>query len=223
MHSYTLSIVGRDENSGHVGVALCASLPAAGAFLASARAGVGAVAVQGAVHPVLRQRLLDALAEGRDADSAMAEALAGDGGRETRQVALVDARGGAAAFTGEAVRGFAGHRFGPGYAIVGSYLARLAVIDAMEVAFRDGPALAFQLPQRLLRALEAGLAAGGDSRGHKSAALLVAAIDGYPFVDLRVDEHGDPVAELRRIHDLEAERFMPGYEAWVESLREGGS
>lgn len=220
MRTHTLSIVARDASQGLFGAALCASLPAAGAFCIDARAGTGACAVQGAVNPLLRRRLLDALADGADAEGALETVLDRDRGRDGRQIALVAANGRSSAWTGDGVRGYAGQRTGDGYAIVGSHLRTDDVLDVMEAAFRDAPEAALSLPERLLRAVEAGVAAGGDSRGHKSAALLVAAVDGYPFVDLRVDESVDPVDELRRIHDLEAARFMPGYELWVESLRD---
>jgi uncharacterized Ntn-hydrolase superfamily protein len=216
----TFAIVARSAETGRLGVAVCASLPAVGAYVPAARAGVGAVAVQGAADPALRRRLLDRLAEGLDAEEALERELADDPGRDARQVAVIGRNGRAAAWTGEGVTGYAGHRAGPEAAVVGSHLAAPEVLAAMDRAFSQSSA--HDLPERLMRALEAAAAQGGDARGHRSAALQVVDVDGYPYADLRVDEHPRPLEELRRLVDLAAERILPGYGAWVASLRRGG-
>jgi uncharacterized Ntn-hydrolase superfamily protein len=215
---HTFSIVARADDGARIGVAACGSLPAVGAFCPAARPGVGAVCVQGVVQPLWRRRVLELLAEGVGAEEAVERVLATDPGRDVRQLAAVGRKGPAAAWTGEGVAGFAGQRTGDGYAVIGTHLAAEAALDAMAQAFVDSPA--HDLPERLMRALEAAVAAGGDRRGDVSASLLVVDRDGYRYVDLRVDEHRAPVAELRRLVDLQAERFLPGYVAWVQALEE---
>lgn len=220
MRTGTFSIVGRGSDGRRLGVALAAYLPAAGAFCSAARAGVGAVAVQGQAHPLLRDHALALLADGASAEEALARVRERDPGRDTRQIALIDRFGRTAAATGEGVAGFAGDRAAADCAVAASHLGTLEVLDAMAQAFADTPSQ--DLPERLVRALDAGRRAGGDARGVRSAAVLVVDRDGYPYVDLRVDDHASPVDELRRLVDLQGERFLPGYDAWVESLaREG--
>jgi uncharacterized Ntn-hydrolase superfamily protein len=222
MECGTFAIVGRGSDGRRLGVAVAAALPAVGAFCPAVRAGVGAVSVQGQVHPLLRERVLDLLAEGVAADEALSRVLQGDGGREARQIVALGRLGPAAAQSGEGVAGFAGHRQGTEWAVAGSHLGRLDVLDAMAAAFADAPS--HDLPERLMRALEAGQREGGDARGERSAAIVVADREGYPYLDLRVDDHPAPVDELRRLVNLQVERFLPGYEAWRSALSgEGGS
>jgi uncharacterized Ntn-hydrolase superfamily protein len=122
-----------------------------------------------------------------------------DAERERRQLGVVDARGGVAAFTGKKVQPWKGHLVGSEYVVAGNLLVGGETVQSMAGAFAAarGP-----LADRLLTALEAGQAAGGDKRGRASAALLVVGNEEYPYINLRVDEHADPVAELRRIFDL---------------------
>lgn len=219
IRSGTLAIVGRGSDGRRLGVAVAASLPAVGAFCPLARGGTGALTVQGVVLPPMRRRLMDLLAEHLPPDEALARALEADPGRQVRQVALLDRDGRAAAFTGEGVPGFAGHRTGADWAVAGSHLASLEVLDAMAGAFAEAPSQ--DLGERLMRALEAGQRAGGDERGIRSAALQVVDRDGYPYLDLRVDDHDAALGELRRLLERQAERFLPGYEAWIASLTSG--
>ena len=221
MESGTFAIVGRSSDGRRLGVAVAAALPAAGAFCLAARAGVGAVSVQGQVQPALRARLLDLMAEGVAAEEALARIWQADAGRERRQVLALGRTGPATAATGEGVAGFAGSATGSDCAAAGSHLAHADVPGAMAAAFEGSPSS--DLPERLMRALEAGGRAGGDARGTHSAAILVVDRDGYPYLDLRVDEHSAPLAELRRLVDHQAEHFLPGYEAWLKALEaEGG-
>jgi uncharacterized Ntn-hydrolase superfamily protein len=168
------------------------------------RAGVGAVATQAAIVAVYGPRALDELARGATPEEALERVLAADEGRETRQLGIVTADGRAAAFTGGECPEWAGHRVGAGFAAQGNILAGAAVVDEMERAFEEtvGP-----LVERLVAALEAGQGAGGDTRGQQSAAVVVeragaaaARREGIDRIcDLRVEDHPEPIAELRRL------------------------
>ncbi len=204
----TFSIVARDPANGDVGVAVASKFLAVGAVVPWAQAGAGAVATQALANIGYGPGGLALLAEGRPAEEALATLLAGDPGREDRQVGIVDARGGAAAHTGSACMSWAGHVVGPGFAAQGNILAGPHVIEAVAGAFTAaGGALA----ERLLAALQAGDAAGGDRRGRQSAALYVARLGGSyggvldRYIDLRVDDHPSPAAELGRL--LRLHRF----------------
>ncbi|MGT2478579.1 DUF1028 domain-containing protein [Methylobacterium oryzae CBMB20] len=142
------------------------------------RAGIGAVTTQSWVNPYLAAHILDGLAGGQDPEAALAAALATDDRPDLRQLGLVAARGAGAAWTGAGCTEAAGHRTGAGYAVQGNMLAGTGVIDAMAQAFEDSAAQ--DLDERLMRALEAGDAAGGDRRGKQSAALKIVAGEDYP-------------------------------------------
>jgi uncharacterized Ntn-hydrolase superfamily protein len=180
---------------------------AVGAVVPWARAGVGAVATQAAGVTAFGPQGLDALERGLAPDAALAAVLETDGGRETRQLGVVTADGRAAAHTGSECLSWAGHRVGPGYAVQGNILAGEAVVSEMERAFVSSTGT---LAERLVAALEAGQAAGGDSRGQQSAAVVVERVgaaaesrEGVDRVcDLRVDDHTEPIAELRRLLEI---------------------
>ena len=200
----TFSIVAVDAETGEIGCAVQSRYFAVGNVVPWARAGVGAVATQAAGVAVSGPRILDQLAGGLGPQEALAAVLADDEGRETRQLGVVAADGSAAAHTGSECLAWAGHRVGPGYAVQGNILAGEAVVAEMERAFlATGGALA----ERLVAALEAGQAAGGDVRGQQSAAVLVERLgaaaesrEGLDRVcDLRVDDHMEPIVELRRL------------------------
>ena len=169
-----------------------------------ARAGVGAVATQAAGVAAYGPRVLEELARGAEPDEALRRVLADDEGRETRQLGAVTADGRAASFTGGECLAWAGHRVGAGFAVQGNILAGEAVVEEMTRAFEEtvGP-----LVERLVAALEAGQAAGGDSRGQQSAAVVVERTgaaaesrDGLDRIcDLRVEDDPEPIAELRRL------------------------
>lgn len=200
----TFSVVAADPETGEVGCAVQSKYFAVGNVVPWARAGIGAVATQAAGVAVYGSQALDELARGASPEASLAAVLAGDEQRETRQLGVVAADGRAASHTGSACLAWAGHRTGPGYAVQGNILAGEAVVAAMERAFL---ATAGSLAERLVAALEAGQEAGGDSRGQQSAAVLVervgAAADSREGVDrvcdLRVDDHPEPIAELRRL------------------------
>jgi uncharacterized Ntn-hydrolase superfamily protein len=196
----TFSISARDPATGMFGVAVSTAVMCVGALCPFPRAGAGAVATQSFVNPYIGLKGGEYLAAGMDAATALERLAAEDEGRDVRQFALVDREGRSAAWSGKDCVGWFGHRTGPDYAVAGNMLAGEAVIVEMERAFLA--AAGEPLAERLVRALEAGQAAGGDKRGRISAALQVVHTEDYPLIDLRVDEHADPVAELRRLWDL---------------------
>jgi uncharacterized Ntn-hydrolase superfamily protein len=204
MRKATFSIVAADPVAREVGCAVQSKYFAVGNVVPWARADVGAVATQAAGIAVYGPRALDALAQGLTSEEAIAQVLEHDEGRETRQLGVVTADGRAAVHTGAACLAWAGHRVGDGYSVQGNILAGEDVVDAMEHAFIDTDGT---LAERLVAALEAGQAAGGDARGQQSAAVVVersgAAAEGREGLDrvcdLRVDDHAAPIAELRRL------------------------
>ena len=201
----TFSIVATDHVTGEIGCAVQSKYFAVGNVVPWARAGVGAVATQAAGVAAFGPRILGLLERERlSPEAAIASALADDEQRETRQLGVVRADGASAAHTGSRCNAWAGHRTGVGYAAQGNILAGENVVLEMERAFlRAGGSLA----ERLVTALEAGQAAGGDSRGQQSAAVVVerpgAAAETREGIDrvcdLRVDDHAEPIAELRRL------------------------
>ncbi len=203
----TFSIVARCDRSGELGVAVSTKVPAVGSLCTFVRAGVGAVATQAWVNPYLGPRVLNALARGAAADLAIQQALGSDVEYAIRQLGAVGASGPGAAFTGLNTDPWKGHRSGADYAVQGNMLVGEETIVAMANSFAATPRES--LAERLMRALEAGQAAGGDRRGRQSAAMLIHGTEDYPLVDLRVDEHRDPVAELRRIFEVAKIELFP--------------
>jgi uncharacterized Ntn-hydrolase superfamily protein len=202
----TFSIVARSEDGRSLGVAVASKFLAVGSAVPAAAADVGAIATQAHANLAYRRDGLRLLAEGRGAAATLAALVEGDDARDTRQAGVVDAGGGSATFTGTACSPWAGGRTGPGYAVQGNILTGPEVVESMERAWAQGSGL--RMAQRLLAALTAGDAAGGDRRGRQSAALYVVRKEaGYGGgddveMDLRVDDHSDPVPELRRLLDL---------------------
>jgi uncharacterized Ntn-hydrolase superfamily protein len=200
----TYSIVARDESTGELGVGVQTCFLAVGSIAPWARPGIGAVSTQAFAELAYGPRCLDALDAGRPAGDALGEARAVDPQADLRQVGVVGADGSAAAVTGERCVDHAGHVVGDGFTAQANMVSTPEVWAAMASAFESstGP-----LARRLLAALEAGEAAGGDARGRMSAALLV--VEGNPpeqpgsgiVVDLRVDRSPDPLGELARLLD----------------------
>lgn len=201
----TFSIVACDRAAGQWAVAVQSKFLAAAAVVSFAQAGVGAVATQAHANTAYGPRGLELMAQGLTASEVLQQLIQNDAERESRQVGLVDAHGNAAAFTGSQCFEWAGHQVGNGYGCQGNILAGAAVVDAMAQAFES---TAGRLAHRLLAALEAGQAQGGDRRGQQAAGLLVVqAHGGYGgyndrLIDLRVDDHPAPIAELKRILGL---------------------
>jgi uncharacterized Ntn-hydrolase superfamily protein len=208
----TFSIVAADPKTGEVGCAVQSNYFAIGAVTPWVQAGVGAVATQ-AMGVVARngERALAALAEHANPSEALDRALALDADPELRQLGAVAADGRAAAYTGAGCVEWAGHLIEPGFAIQGNMLVSSEVIQAMRLAFIESSA---ELPERLLAALEAGQAMGGDRRGQQAAALIVEQLgasgrsrEGIDRTcDLRVDDHPEPIVELSRLLALLRQR-----------------
>ena len=203
----TFSLTARCPRTGRFGVAVATRVPAVGAAVPHARAGIGAIATQAWTNPYIGLDGLDLLAAGGSAAQVVAAILAWDPDREARQFAVVDAAGDAAAHTGAETHDHAGHRLGDGFVAAGNLLAGPEVLEAMVEAFAANPE--HELPVRLLASLAAGQAAGGDKRGKQSAALKVVDREDYAFIDLRVDEHADPIPELHRVYAVWDKVFRP--------------
>ena len=202
----TWSLVARDAN-GAVGVAVASRFFAVGALCPHAASGVGAVSTQALVNPLYAPAALEAMA--RDVDpTVIVRALTGaDPGCEHRQLHLIDRAGRTAAHTGARCIEWCGHRAGRGFSVAGNMLAGPRVLDDTAGAFEQNHALPFAL--RLIAAMEAGEAAGGDKRGKQAAALIVCTTESYPALDLRVDDHPEPIVELRRLYETSLDRFQP--------------
>jgi uncharacterized Ntn-hydrolase superfamily protein len=203
----TFSIVGHCERTGQLGVAVSTAVPAVGSMCPYVRPGVGAVSTQSWVNPYLAIEALERMGRGEPGPAALQAVLAGDESRDLRQIGLVDARGRAASWSGELCTDWFGHIVDDHFAVQGNMLVGEATVSSMAAAFRAGASR--DLAERLLLAMEAGQAAGGDKRGRQSASLCVYAEEDYALLDLRVDEHPDPVAELRRIHRIARLQLMP--------------
>jgi uncharacterized Ntn-hydrolase superfamily protein len=203
----TFSIAARCPRTGQLGVATSSKALAAGALVPYVRSGIGAIASQSFVNPYLGIDGLNLMREGVPATAALGQLIEGDGGRELRQAAVVDAEGRVAAYTGQRCIAWAGHILGDGFACLGNILTGEAVIDEMARSFRSTAAA--DLSERLLLALEAGQEAGGDRRGRQSAGIIVVAREEYPLCDLRVDDHEDPILELRRVYQVYKDEELP--------------
>ncbi|MDQ2092418.1 DUF1028 domain-containing protein [Marimonas arenosa] len=202
----TYSIVAHDERTGELGIAVASRFFAVGALVPHIRAGKGAVATQAFVSPLWGIDAADRLAAGEAPQDVLDALVKADDGRANRQLHMVDAQGRTAAYTGPDCVGWCGHLTSPGVSVAGNMLAGEAVVrDTME-AYRNNADL--PLIERLMAAMEAGAEAGGDKRGTQSAALIVHRSEPYPWLDLRADDHPDPLAELRRLYDVAHERFL---------------
>ena len=201
----TFSIVGFDPETDSLGVAVQSKFLAVGSVVPWARAGVGAVATQAMANYNYGPRGLELMARGKTADETVDGLISADEDRQHRQVGAVDARGRAATFTGSECFEWAGGVTGEYYAAQGNILVGGETVEAMARTYTETQG---DLATRLLSALDAGQAAGGDSRGKQSAALLVVREgggyggDNDRVVDLRVDDHPDPIKELMRIREL---------------------
>jgi uncharacterized Ntn-hydrolase superfamily protein len=202
----TWSIVARAAD-GSFGVAVASRFFAVGALCPHARSGVGALATQALVNPLYAVPALDALQRGEAPDAVVGALTAADAGRDHRQLHVIDAAGRVAAHTGVACVAWCGHRGGEGYSAAGNMLAGPEVLAATAAAYESGAALPFA--ERLVVALAAGEAEGGDKRGKQAAALIVCTTEAYRALDLRVDDHASPIDELFRLLAKSAERFQP--------------
>ena len=202
----TWSILARDE-AGRFGVAIASRFFAVGALTVHTRRGVGALATQALLNPLCGPRGIALLAEGRSPAEVVDALTAGDAGREHRQLHVLPARGAPAAWTGAACIDWCGHRLGDDFSVAGNMLAGPQVVEATADAFLASRGR--DLAERLLAALAAGEAAGGDKRGKQAAALRIHADEDHPQLDIRVDDHEEPVRELQRLYDVSLARYQP--------------
>jgi uncharacterized Ntn-hydrolase superfamily protein len=215
----TWSIVARDAD-GAFGVAVASRFFAVGALCPHARSGVGALSTQALVNPGYGPSGLDLLERGVAATDAVARLVADDEGREHRQVHLIDQRGRCAAHTGSLCIDWCGDRAHDGFSVAGNMLAGPGVLDETARAYQTHASAPFA--ERLLAAMAAGEAAGGDKRGKQAAALLIHTTEIYAFLDLRVDDHPDPIAELKRLYQVSLERYQPFLACLPSAARPAG-
>ena len=192
----TWSILTHDPATGAFGLAVSTCNFAVGAGVPFLRAGIGVCASQSFSNRYLGPATLDALSRGLSPRLAIASAIAGDEGRGLRQLHTLDRNGDSAAWTGENCVDFCGSAAAPGVSVAGNMLAGAAVIDDTLSAFINTEG---RLAERMLAAMDAGQAAGGDRRGRQSAALFVITTEDYPDLNIRVDDHPEPLVELRRL------------------------
>jgi len=202
----TWSIIARDAASGAFGVAIATRFFAAGALCPHAQSGVGALSTQALVNPHYGSQGLELLRAGVPAPEVVKRLTAPDEGREQRQLHVIDAKGRIGQHTGAQCIDWCGAVAGDGYSVAGNMLANERVIRETARAYE---ASRRPFAERLIIALEAGEAAGGDKRGKQSAALLIYSSEEYPELDLRVDDHAEPLAELKRLYEKAHERFIP--------------
>jgi uncharacterized Ntn-hydrolase superfamily protein len=202
----TWSLIARDAD-GRFGVAIASRFFAVGALCVHTRRAVGALATQALMNPLYGPAGLDLLARGLTAAEVVGRLVAGDAGRGQRQLHVIGAAGPGAAHTGEECIGWCGQRVHDQFSVAGNMLAGAAVLDATAQAFVAHAGL--PLAERLIAAMAAGEAAGGDKRGKQSAALRIHADEDHPALDLRVDDHAEPLAELQRLYEKSLERFQP--------------
>lgn len=204
----TWSIVAHDVASGAFAVAVTTCNLAVGAACPFLRTAVGAVSTQSMSNRYLGPVVLEGLARGLSPQLALDSALAGDEGRGLRQIHVVDRHGAVAAHTGANCVEWCGSVAGDGFSVAGNMLANGEVAAATAEVFATRTDLA--LPERLMAALHAGQAAGGDRRGRQSAALMVTTTEDFPDINLRVDDHGEPLVELSRLLALWRVQAEPG-------------
>ena len=192
----TWSILTHEPATGAFGLAVSTCNFAVGAGVPFLRAGVGVCASQSFSNRYLGPPTLDALARGLPPRLAIASVIAGDEGRGLRQIHTLDRHGESAAWTGENCVDFCGSTSAPGVSVAGNMLAGRAVIDDTLATYINTEG---RLAERMLAAMDAGQAAGGDRRGRQSAALFVITTEDYPDINIRVDDHSDPLVELRRL------------------------
>jgi len=210
----TWSILARDPATGEIGAAVASRFLACGALVPRVEGGVGAACTQALVNPFHAPDALGRLRAGEAPDAALAALVAADAGRATRQVHVMSADGRIAQHTGSDCVGWCGQVSGADVSVAGNMLAGPDVVAATRETFLATAGL--PLAERLLAAMDAGEAAGGDKRGRQAAGIQVGSRDPYPDLDLRVDDHPDPLAELRRLYLVwrgytrHFRRFLPG-------------
>lgn len=202
----TWSIIARDALTGQFGIAVATRFFAVGARVPYIAAGIGGIATQALVNPYYGIDGQKLLREGLAPRDIVKTLIAADGGRESRQLHIMDAGGRIAAHTGGQCVDWCGHIEGRGFSIAGNMLAGARVLDDTADGYIAHESLPFA--QRLIAAMRAGEAAGGDKRGKQSAALLIHGEEEWSALDLRVDDHTDPLAELGRLEQVSRERWV---------------
>jgi uncharacterized Ntn-hydrolase superfamily protein len=202
----TWSIVARDSHTGAFGVAVTTRSLAVGGLVPHGAGRLGAMATQARVNPLWGVDGMRYLAEGRNAEEVVTFLTRSDDGKAKRQMHVLDAKGMAFAHTGSECVDWAGHAAGEGVSVAGNMLAGPQVVEETLRSFEKSGALPFG--ERLIAALDAGQAAGGDKRGRQSAAIKLWGGEPYPILDLRIDDHPEPLAELRRLYALAQDRYV---------------
>ena len=203
----TYSILARDPETGELGFAVASMFFAAAAVVPHIRGPRGAVATQSYLNPLWGTEGIERLNAGEDPEVVLADVVSRDSGASHRQCHMIDIDGRIAQYTGEDCGPWAGHERGPDVSAAGNILTGPAVVKDMVTAYLDSAGQA--LPYRLLAALDAAEAAGGDSRGRQSAGLVISRGEDWRYLDLRVDDHSEPLVELRRLLDVSEEAFQP--------------
>jgi uncharacterized Ntn-hydrolase superfamily protein len=202
----TWSLIARDPKTRQFAIAVATKNFAVGCRVPRIIAGVGAVASQAMANPFYAVNGVKLLQQGMPPAEVVRTLTAGDDGREHRQVHVMDAAGRIAAHTGKECIDWCGHTSGEGFSVAGNMLAGGAVIDETAKTYAANAAMPFA--RRLIAAMKAGEAAGGDKRGKQSAALLIHGEEDWSDLDLRVDDHADPLAELERLEAVSRERWV---------------
>jgi uncharacterized Ntn-hydrolase superfamily protein len=202
----TWSIIARDIATGQFGIAVATRFFAVGGRVPYIAAGIGGIATQALVNPYYGIDGLKLLREGRSPHDVVATLIAADSGHASRQLHIMDAGGRVATHTGSACVDWCGHIAGDGFSIAGNMLAGAGVLDDTAKTYTASAKLPFA--QRLIKAMRAGEAAGGDKRGKQSAALLIHDEEEWSALDLRVDDHVDPLGELQRLEQVSRERWV---------------
>jgi uncharacterized Ntn-hydrolase superfamily protein len=200
----TWSILARDPATGALGAAVATRFFAVGALAIHVEGGVAALATQAMINPMYALHGMARLRASESPDAVAASLLAADAGRDHRQLHMIDAQGRITQYTGGDCVSWCGSMRGTDVSVAGNMLAGAAVVERTRDAFLSATGT---LAERLLTALEAGEAAGGDKRGRQSAAMKICTHDPYPDLDIRADDHPDPLAELRRLYAVSQERF----------------
>ena len=200
----TWSILARDTRYGTIGAAVASRFFATGAICLAVEGRVGALSTQALVNPMYAVNAMPRLRAGEDPAAILTDLIGPDAGADQRQLHILDASGRIAQHTGPGCINWAGHVRDTDVSVAGNMVAGEAVVRRTLEAFlaSNGP-----LPERLLAAMQAGEAAGGDKRGKQSAALRICSADPYPDLDIRADDHPDPLAELHRLYRVSQERF----------------
>lgn len=202
----TWSIIALNEKTGRIGIAVATKFFAVGSRVPHIKTGIGAIASQAFVNPFYGARGLAWLQAGSAPEDVIQHLTADDDGRDHRQLHVMDRDGRFAAYTGAACIDWCGHRIHDGFSVAGNMLAGPQVIEETARVFRESNEIPFA--RRLIAAMQAGEAAGGDKRGKQSAALLIHDDQDYSLLDLRVDDHHDPLAELARLERIARERWL---------------